>query len=41
MGVFTEDGLANSRGQGLKKPKPGECKPALDKERVKAVKGKS
>lgn len=38
-GVFTVEEIASSRGQGLTKPKAGDLRKPLDKERVAAIKG--
>ncbi|XP_048758060.2 uncharacterized protein LOC125668246 [Ostrea edulis] len=36
--LFTEEEMARSRGQGLIKPKPGDLRPSLDKNKILAVK---
>lgn len=38
-GVFTVQELASSRGQGLTKPKEGDLRPVLAKDKCDAVKG--
>lgn len=38
-GVFTLEEIATSRGQGLTKPKAGDLRKPLEKERVAAIKG--
>ena len=38
-GVFSIEEIANSRGQGLTKPKMGDFRSPLDKDKVAAIKG--
>ena len=38
-GVFSIEEIANSRGQGFRKPKMGDFRSPLDKDKVAAIKG--
>jgi hypothetical protein len=38
--LFSDEGLALSRGQGLVKAKPGDIRPQLNKEKIEVMKGK-